>query len=104
MGDNLAEGAADSIPTRGKAKGRPMGLPESRNMDVREPTRPPNEWRPQTWIFEVVGRERFELSTYGLRVRVTRISMRPKPKIPNEFFVALPIPRPKPNLSRTAFR
>ena len=55
-------------------------------------------------FFEVVGREGFEPSTYGLRVRVTPILMRRKPKIPKRFSAGCPAPRPKPNLSRTPFR
>ena len=54
--------------------------------------------------YGVVGREGFELSTYGLRVQLTPILMRRKPKIPKQFSAGSPASRPKPNLSRTPFR
>src|SRR5258706_15081946 len=54
-------------------------------------------------FFGMVGREGFEPSTYGLRVQLTRISMRRKPKIRHEFFVALPARRPKPNYAELRF-
>ena len=50
----------------------------------------------------MVGRARFELATYGLRVRLTRISMRRKPKIRNEFFVGRPAPETEPIPNRVS--
>jgi hypothetical protein len=52
----------------------------------------------------VVGRERFELSTYGLRVRVTAALMASKVKNLQRFFTARRVLSPKPNLCRTPFR
>ena len=52
----------------------------------------------------VVGRVRFELTTYGSRVRVTPALMVSKVKNLHRFFAARPALRPKPNLSRTRFR
>src|SRR5258706_308873 len=62
-------------PRQGKRAA--MGRPESENKDVRDTPQPPNEWRLETCIFPGWwGRKGFEPSTYGLRVRLTRISMR----------------------------
>jgi hypothetical protein len=52
----------------------------------------------------VVGRERFELSTYGLRVRVTPALMVSKVKNLQRFFTAHRAVPPKPNLCRTSLR